>query len=77
MVLQAILLWVVISSVLTWRGDFSWDFCNTQAKLKTIVVQFFFSFWCGGGGGVGGQEVNKVHYGLCENDESCEHLSDM
>ena len=28
----------------------------------------------GGGGGAG---VNKVHYGLCENDESCEHLSDM
>ena len=25
----------------------------------------------------GGAGVNKVHYGLCENDESCEHLSDM
>ena len=31
-------------------------------------------FFGGGGGGAG---VNKVHYGLCENDESCEHLSDM
>ena len=29
-----------------------------------------FFVWGGGG-------VNKVHYGLCENDESCEHLSDM
>ena len=67
---------MVISSVLTWHGDFYWDFCNTQAKLKTIVIQFFF-FGAGRGGGVGGQEVNKVHYGLCENDESCEHLSDM
>ena len=28
----------------------------------------FFFFW--GGGGKPG--VNKVHYGLCENDESCE-----
>ena len=61
-----------ISSVLTWHGDLSWDFCNTQEKLETIVIQFFFL-----GGGGRGMEVNKVHYGLCENDESCEHLSDM
>ena len=62
-----------ISSVLTKHGDFSWDFCNTQEKLETIVMQFFL----GGGGGGWGQGVNKVYYGLCENDESCEHLSDM
>ena len=47
--MQAILLWVEIFGFLTWHGDFSWDFCNTQAKLKTIVIQFFFG---GGGGGV-------------------------
>ena len=40
---------------------------NWKQKYDEI---FFF----GGGGGAG---VNKVHYGLCENDESCEHLSDM
>ena len=60
-----------ISRVLTWHGDFSWDFCNTQEKLETIVIQFVF---LGGGRGMG---VSKVHYGLCENDESCEHLPDM
>ena len=73
--MQAILLWVEIFGFLTWHGDFSWDFCNTQAKLKTIVIQFFFGG--GGGGGAEGQGGNKVHYGLCENDESCERLSDM
>ena len=40
--------------------DFSWDECNTQEKLKTMVMQNLR-----GGGGGGG--VNKVHYGLCEN----------
>ena len=35
--------------------DFSWDYCNTQEELETMVVQ--------------NVEVNKVHYGLCENDE--------
>ena len=73
--MQAILLWVEIFGFLTWHGDFSWDFSNTQAKLKTIVVQFFFLVV--GGWGAEGQGVNKVHYGICENDESCEHLSDM
>ena len=36
--------------------DFSWDDCNTQGKLETMVMQ--------NSGG-----VNKVHYGLCENGE--------
>ena len=36
--------------------DFSWDDCNIQEKLETMVVQN--SGW-----------VNKVHYGLCENGE--------
>ena len=31
--------------------DFSWDDCNTQEELETMVMQFFF--WRGGG-------VNKV-----------------
>ena len=44
--------------------DFSWDDCNTQEKLQTMVTQIFF-FW-GGGGGEG---LNKMHYGLCENGE--------
>ena len=38
--------------------DFSWGECNTQEKLETVVMQFFF------GGG-----ANKVLYGLCENGE--------
>ena len=29
--------------------DFSWDDCNTQEKLKTMVMYFFFG-WGGGGG---------------------------
>ena len=33
-------------------------------------------FWSGGWG-YGGRGVNKVHYGLCENDKSCEHLSTL
>ena len=31
--------------------DFSWDDCNTQEKLKTMVLYFFGG---GGGGGAGG-----------------------
>ena len=30
--------------------DFSWDDCNTQEKLKTMVMYFF---WLRGGGGGG------------------------
>ena len=36
--------------------------------------QKYDEIFLGGGGGAG---VKKVHYGLCENDESCEHLPDM
>ena len=43
----------------------SWDNCDTQEKLATMVMPIFF---CGGGGG--GVGVNKVHYGLCEDGES-------
>ena len=43
--------------------DFSWNDWNTQEKLKTMFMQFFF-FGVGGGRG-----VNKVQYGLCENGE--------
>ena len=39
--------------------------------------QWLCNFFGGGEGGGWGQGVNKVYYGLCENDESCEHLSDM
>ena len=35
---------------------FSWDDCNTQEKLETMVVQN--SGW-----------INKVHYGLCKNSK--------
>ena len=35
--------------------NFSWDYSNTQEKLETIVLQNW--------------GVNKVHHGLCENDE--------
>ena len=35
--------------------DFSWDDCNTQEKLETVVMQNY--------------GVNKLHYGLCENGE--------
>ena len=38
--------------------DFSWDDCNTQEKLKTMVMYFFFG-WGGGG--------NNMHYGLGKN----------
>ena len=40
-----------------------------RGNWKQKYDEIFF-----GGGGAG---VNKVHYGLCENDESCEHLPDM
>ena len=39
--------------------DFSWDYCNTQERLETMVIMQLY--W--------GEGVNKVHYGLCENDE--------
>ena len=39
--------------------DFSWDDCNTQKKLETMVMEKL-----GGGGG-----GNKMHCGLCENGE--------
>ena len=38
--------------------DFSWDDCNTQEKLKTMVMYFF---WLRGGGGGWG---DNMHYGL-------------
>ena len=38
--------------------DFSWDDCNTQERLETMVIQLL------GGGG-----VDKVYYGLCENGQ--------
>ena len=41
--------------------DFSWDDCNTQEKLKTMVMYFFW--WGGGWGGRG----NNMHYGLGKN----------
>ena len=44
--------------------DFSWNDWNTQEKLETMFMQFFF--WGAGGGERG---VNKVQYGLCENGE--------
>ena len=48
--------------------DFSWDNCNTQKKLEKRVLQYFFL--AGGGGvGVGGGGVDKVHCGLCESSE--------
>ena len=34
--------------------DFSWDDCNTQEKLKTMVMYFF---WWGGGGGCEGGTI--------------------
>ena len=36
--------------------DFSWDDCNNQEKLETMVMENVL-------------EVNKVHYGLCESNE--------
>ena len=42
--------------------DFSWDDCNTQEKLETMVMQI----WRAG--------VNKMHYGLCENCEWMENV---
>ena len=43
---------------------FSWNDWNTQEKLETMFMQFFFS-----GAGGGGRGVNKVQYGLCEKGE--------
>ena len=47
--------------------DLSWDDCNIQEKLETLVLKF------GGGGGGEGGDVGgggtKVYYGLCENSE--------
>ena len=39
--------------------DFSWDDCNTQKKLETMVME---KLGAGGGG-------NEIHCGLCENGE--------
>ena len=44
--------------------DFSCNDWNTQEKLETMFMQFFFS-----GTGGGGRGVNKVQYGLCEKGE--------
>ena len=47
--------------------DLSWDDCNIQEKLETLVLKI------GGGGGGEGGDVGgggtKVYYGLCENSE--------
>ena len=46
--------------------DLSWDDCNIQEKLETLVLKI------GGGGGEGGDVGGggtKVYYGLCENSE--------
>ena len=43
--------------------DFSWDDCNTQENLETMVMQDSGKWgWGRGGGG-----VNRVHCGLCES----------
>ena len=45
--------------------DLSWDDCNIQEKLETLVLKI-------GGGGEGGDVGGggtKVYYGLCENSE--------
>ena len=42
--------------------DISWDDCNTQEKLETMVMQIW------------GAGVNKMHYGLCENCERMENV---
>ena len=47
--------------------DFSWDHCNTQEKLETMVMQNFFLR--------GGGAVNKLYYGLCEGHEWAEFTS--
>ena len=39
--------------------NFSWDDCNTQEKLETLVIQNFFE----------GRGLNKVYYEQCENGE--------
>ena len=39
--------------------DFSWELCNTQEKSETKGMHFF----------VGGGGLNKVHYGLGENNQ--------
>ena len=47
--------------------DFSQDnCCNSEGKPETMIMQDVF-FLRGRGGG--GQGVNKVHYGTCENGE--------
>ena len=49
---------------ITFVSNFSWLLQFSQEKSKTMCVQTF------GRGGEGGEGVNKVHYGICENDES-------
>ena len=44
--------------------DFSWELCNTQEKSETKGMHFFVGGEGGGGGG-----LNKVHYGLGENNQ--------
>jgi len=46
--------------------DLSWDDCDTQEKMETMVLYFFL---LGRGEGRGGEGVNKVHCGLGENGE--------
>ena len=50
--------------------DFSWDDCNIQEKLETLVLKIGEG---GGGVVVGGGDMGgggtKVYYGLCENSE--------
>ena len=48
--------------------DLSWDDCNIQEKLETLVLKIGGGGGGGEGGDVGGGGT-KVYYGLCENSE--------
>ena len=45
--------------------DFPCDNCNAKENWEQRLCKIFFFF----GGWGGGEGVNKVHYGLCENGE--------
>ena len=53
-------------------SNFSWVITVVPREIQD---NGYAKFGGGGGGGGAGREVNRVHYGLCENGESVKSVT--